>query len=113
MTKATIAHVLRAAGPRSIRPTTTHRGRHRLENSLHHVKKKFSRVSVFNPAHLSGNTQDANYVSLRTFKHELFRINWLRRILRRILPQRNRQVFTHLISVNVCLLESVITITTV
>ena len=43
MTKATIAHVLLAAGPRSIRPTTTYRG-HRPENSLHHVNK-FSRVS--------------------------------------------------------------------
>ena len=50
--------VFLAAGPRSIRPTTTHRG-HRPENSLHHVNKKFSRVSAFNPAHFCGKTQDA------------------------------------------------------
>ena len=56
--------VFLAAGPRSIKPTTTHRG-HRPENSLHHVNKKFSRVSAFNPAHLSGKTQDANYVSFQ------------------------------------------------
>ena len=44
-----ISHVLLAAGPRSTRPTTTHRG-HRPENPWHHV---ISRVSTFNPAHLS------------------------------------------------------------
>ena len=60
--ESNLSHVLLAAGPRSTRPTTTHSG-HRPESSLHHVNKKFSRVSAFNSAHLSGQTQDANYAS--------------------------------------------------
>ena len=60
--------VLLAAGPRSIRPTTKHR-RRRPQHSLTPRQQEVSRVSAFNLEHLSGRTQDANYVSFQVQSH--------------------------------------------
>ena len=52
--------------PRSIRPTTKHRHR-RPGNPL--TPRQQEVLSAFNPGHLSGRTQDANYVSFQLQSH--------------------------------------------